>query len=90
MRKNLFQAAPEEEAERTWEQAKVNYNKEFGRPSNAKMSSQHAELAPVIGAGAGLLKLGDLEAAEGAITAKQNFQDPSLYRVNATNGAIKQ
>jgi hypothetical protein len=78
---------PEEEAERTWEQAKVDYNKEFGRPSNAKMSSQHAELAPVIGAGAGLLKLGELEAAEGAITAKQNFQDPSLYRVNATNGA---
>ena len=53
----------------------------------AEMEIRASELAPVIGAGAGLLKLGEMEAAEGAITAKQNFQDPSLYRVNATNGA---
>lgn len=53
----------------------------------AEMEIRASELAPVIGAGAGLFKLGELEAAEGAITQKQNFQDPSLYRVNATNGA---
>ena len=68
-----------------WELDKSNYDKRTS--DNSAMSVRANELAPVIGAGAGLLKLGDLEAAEGAITAKQNFQDPSLYRVNATNGA---
>jgi hypothetical protein len=68
-----------------WNLDKANYDKRTS--ANSAMSVRANELAPVIGAGAGLLKLGDLEAAEGAITAKQNFQDPSLYRVNATNGA---
>ena len=74
-----------ENAMNKWNLDKAEYDKRTS--DNSAMSVKANELAPVIGAGAGLLKLGDLEAAEGAITAKQNFQDPSLYRVNATNGA---
>lgn len=74
-----------ENAMNKWELDKANYDSMT--KNTTQMSAQANELAPVIGAGAGLLKLGEMEKAEAAITQKQNFQDPSLYRVNATNGA---
>lgn len=50
------------------------------------LEEQAQELAPIIGSGAGLLKLNQMASAERGQQQRLNFENPDLYRTNPTNG----
>lgn len=89
---NIWETSPIEEYHnknkdkaRAVGQAAIDKNREeLKTQANLETSSQ--KLAPVIGAGAGLMKLQELEGAARGRLQKSKYGNSDLYRVNPTNG----